>query len=312
MLSTRLGSVVTTAWLALGPFGAGAPAEPPAVPQAHFNDYAGFVGREVALRLDSRLRECERETGAQIVVAVFAKLPEPSMEAFTLRTAKAWSVGRQGHDDGVVFFVFVQDRKHRIEVGRGLRQKLPDRLARQILDELVAPQFRAGRPDAGLDAGVEALIGAVGGRRRSMLDRSTVAAAASAASEGSSWFWALLGLGAPAVIAAVTLVLLRSRTPAAVASPGGGATLGPAGTWDSRDFATLRAAANPPRPKRSGVAHALGGIDVADTFETLSNYGKEPETTAYTSDSSSFGGDSSSSFSSGGGSFDGGGSSGSW
>lgn len=155
MLGARLGSVVAVSWLSFA--APAAQAELPAAPAAHFNDYAGFVARDVAARLDSRLSECERETGAQIVVAVFPKLPEQPMEAFTLRTANAWAVGREGHDDGLVLFVFVQDRKHRIEVGRGLRQKLPDRLARQILDELVTPQFRAGRPDAGLDAGVEAL-----------------------------------------------------------------------------------------------------------------------------------------------------------
>jgi len=89
----------------------------PPPPARYFNDYAGVVSAADADRLNDKLRRFDEETSTQIVVAVFPKLPSPSLEDFTFRTAESWPVGRKSLHNGAVFFVFVQDRKMRIEVG---------------------------------------------------------------------------------------------------------------------------------------------------------------------------------------------------
>jgi uncharacterized protein len=86
------------------------------------------------------------------------------MEEFTLATANAWGVGRKGKDNGVVLFVFVENRLLRLEVGRGLEQTLSNALAKRILDEAITPHFRAGDMAGGLEAGVEAVIAVLAGR----------------------------------------------------------------------------------------------------------------------------------------------------
>ncbi len=137
------------------------PLPPP--PQAHFNDYAGLVSPDEAQRLEAKLADFERQTSTQIVVAVFRRLPSPSLEDFTVRTAQSWRVGGQAHDNGAVLFVFVDDRKLRIETGYGLEGALPDQLAGRILDEQVRPRFRAGDWAGGLEAGVDAMMAATRG-----------------------------------------------------------------------------------------------------------------------------------------------------
>ena len=74
----------------------------------------------------------------------------------------ARSAARQ-HDNGGVLFVFVNDRKMRIETGYGLEGALPDALAGRILDEQVRPRFRAGDWAGGLEAGIDGIIAATRG-----------------------------------------------------------------------------------------------------------------------------------------------------
>ena len=135
----------------------------PPPPEAYFNDYAGLVSASDAQRLDVKLRRFAEETSTQVVVAVYPSLPSPSLEDFTVRAAQEWRVGRQDWDNGAVFFVFVGDRKMRIETGYGLEGALPDQLAARILDEQVRPRFRAGDWVGGLEAGIDGILAATRG-----------------------------------------------------------------------------------------------------------------------------------------------------
>jgi uncharacterized protein len=137
--------------------------ELPPAPKAWFNDYAGVVDGAEARRLDQKLKQLDRETSTQVVVAVFPRLPSPSLEDFTARTAEAWRVGRKGLDNGAIFFVFVEDKKMRIEVGYGLEGALPDALAGRILNDQVVPRLRQGDWAGALEAGVDGIVAAVEG-----------------------------------------------------------------------------------------------------------------------------------------------------
>jgi uncharacterized protein len=135
----------------------------PPAPARYLNDYAGVVSPADARRLEDKLRRFDDETSSQIVVAVFSELPSPSLEDFTARTAESWKVGRKELDNGAVLFVFVNDRKIRLEVGYGLEGALPDITARRIIEEEIAPRFREGRFGDGLAAGVDAIMAATRG-----------------------------------------------------------------------------------------------------------------------------------------------------
>jgi uncharacterized protein len=121
------------------------------------------VPKDVAERLDAKLRAFDEQTSSQIVVAVFPELPSPSLEDFTIRTAESWRVGRKKLDNGVVLFVFVKDRKTRIEVGYGLEGALPDATANQIIRDVMLPHFRQGDYAGGLEAAIDAIMAATRG-----------------------------------------------------------------------------------------------------------------------------------------------------
>jgi len=121
------------------------------------------VPGDAAERLEAKLREFDEQTSSQIVVAVFPELPSPSLEDFTVRTAQSWQVGRKKLSNGVVLFVFVKDRKMRMEVGYGLEGALPDAVANQIVRDVMAPRFRTGDYAGGLEAAVDAITAATRG-----------------------------------------------------------------------------------------------------------------------------------------------------
>lgn len=136
----------------------------PPKPAAYFNDYAAVVDAATASTLDERLRQFERDTSNQIVVAVFRKMGSDSSVAdYTVRVAQSWNVGQEKKDNGAVLFVFVEDRKMFIQVGYGLEGALPDAVCKRIVEEELKPRFRTSDYAGGLTAGVDAMIKATRG-----------------------------------------------------------------------------------------------------------------------------------------------------
>ena len=139
------------------------PRIPPA-PARWATDEAGFLAARTVAALDARLEAYERQTGHQLLVWIGRTLgANEVLEDWAVRTFEAWKVGRKGIDDGLVLFIFAEDRKIKIEVGYGLEAEVPDAYAFRVIDNILAPGFRAGRPDEAVDQAVTALIGYIGG-----------------------------------------------------------------------------------------------------------------------------------------------------
>jgi uncharacterized protein len=150
-------------------------------------------------RLNATLEEFDRTTSNQVVVAIFPELPSPSLEDFTIHTAQAWRAGRPKLSNGVVLFVFVKDRKVRIEVGYGLEGALPDVTARRIIEEQIVPRFRAGDYAGGVEAAVDAIMAAT---------RVEYKPAAAPGAGGSAWPLLLFAL-----VIVIVFVWNASRDP---------------------------------------------------------------------------------------------------
>ncbi|HEX3421735.1 MAG TPA: TPM domain-containing protein [Candidatus Udaeobacter sp.] len=134
----------------------------PPKPDRYFNDYAGVVSKEAAYRFNEQLAQFERDSSDQVVVAIFPKMQSDSDVAdYTQRVAQAWGVGQKDRRNGVVLFVFTQDRKMFIQVGYGLEGALPDATAFDITERHIKPLFRAGNYEAGLATGIDLICKAI-------------------------------------------------------------------------------------------------------------------------------------------------------
>jgi uncharacterized membrane protein YgcG len=65
-------------------------------------------------------RAFEGKTGAQMAVLIVPTTQPEPVEAYAIRVADAWKIGRKGRDDGVLLLVAKNDRRLRMEVGYGL------------------------------------------------------------------------------------------------------------------------------------------------------------------------------------------------
>jgi uncharacterized protein len=136
----------------------------PPKPDRYFNDYAGVVSKDAAHRFNEQLAQFERETSDQVVVAVFPKMQSDSDVAdYTQRVAQAWGVGQKERRNGVVLFVFTNDRQMFIQVGYGLEGALPDITAFDIAEYHIKPYFRVGDYEGGLATGIDLICKAIRG-----------------------------------------------------------------------------------------------------------------------------------------------------
>ena len=133
----------------------------PPVPSQYFDDYAGVIAPRSVAYFNDLLARFERETSNQIVVAIYANLdPETTLEQFARDAFRAWKLGQAGRDNGVLVLVFVDDRKVRIQTGLGLVNVLPDTLCSEIITQDMAPSFRKGDYNGGLEAALNSIMNA--------------------------------------------------------------------------------------------------------------------------------------------------------
>jgi uncharacterized protein len=102
-----------------------------------------------------------------VVVAIYSKMQsDSSVQDYTVRIAQAWKVGQKEKRNGAILFVFVSDRQMYLQVGYGLEGAIPDATAKDITEFVIKPEFKNGNYDAGLRAGVNAILQAARGEYR--------------------------------------------------------------------------------------------------------------------------------------------------
>lgn len=126
--------------------------------RGHVNDYAGLLSPAAVQHLERRLAEFEQQDSTQIVVLTIPTLSGEDIETYSIRVAEAWKIGQKGLDNGAILLVAAQERKIRIEVGRGLEGKLTDLVAGRIIRNDLAPRFKSGDFDGGITSGVAAIM----------------------------------------------------------------------------------------------------------------------------------------------------------
>jgi uncharacterized protein len=126
-------------------------------------DLTGLLSGSAVNRIEGELAAFEARKGSQIAVLIVPTTSPEDIEQYGIRVADQWKLGRKGVDDGAILLIAKDDRRVRIEVGYGLEGALPDAVANRIIDETIAPHFKLGDYDRGVEAGVEQMIAVVNG-----------------------------------------------------------------------------------------------------------------------------------------------------
>ena len=114
-----------------------------------------------AQALTAKLAAWEQQTGSQLAVLIVPTTKPEPIEAYSIRVADAWKIGRKGQDNGALLVVAKDDKKLRIEVGYGFEGVLTDATSRRIIAETIAPFLRQNQFAQGINAGVDQIIAVV-------------------------------------------------------------------------------------------------------------------------------------------------------
>jgi len=157
----RIGSVGATLLLLFAALASADVAVPPY--SARVIDLTGTLSGRAVANIETKLTDLETQKGSQIAVLIVPTTQPEEIEQYGIRVADAWKAGRKNIDDGAILLVAKNDRRVRIEVGRGLEGALPDAIANRIIDENITPRFKAADFDGGIEAGVDKMIAVVDG-----------------------------------------------------------------------------------------------------------------------------------------------------
>jgi len=147
-------AALAAAWLAcLAPAVALAAVDVPTL-AAHVTDRTGTLAAADIARLEQRLVALEQRKGSQVAILLVATTQPETIEGYALEVAEKTRLGRAEPDDGLLLLVAKDDRKARLEVGRGLEGAIPDAIASRIIREYLAPKFREDDYAGGLEDAV--------------------------------------------------------------------------------------------------------------------------------------------------------------
>jgi uncharacterized protein len=116
-------------------------------------DQARFLSEPGNQAIASALQNLLQKQGIQFQVLIINQLKDESLEGYSIKVVDEWKIGKKGDDRAALFLIVADDRKMRIEVGRGLEGSLTDLKSRRILQEVRA-LFKKGDNDNGVALGL--------------------------------------------------------------------------------------------------------------------------------------------------------------
>lgn len=120
-------------------------------------DQANILSPEEEAQLSQKLEALKAQSNREFAVATISDLQGYDIADYGYQLGRAWGVGNEDTDDGILLIIAPNERKMRIEVGYGLEGIITDGLSGQIIRQDITPEFKAGNMFAGINAGVDAI-----------------------------------------------------------------------------------------------------------------------------------------------------------
>jgi len=120
-------------------------------------DEAGLLTGDDRRALEADLGALEAKSTDQLVVYTTRSLQGYPIEDFGYQLGRAWAIGQKDKNNGVLLIVAPNERKVRIEVGRGLEPLLTDAMSNIIINGAILPRFRSGDYAGGIKEGVKGI-----------------------------------------------------------------------------------------------------------------------------------------------------------
>jgi len=121
-------------------------------------DQSGIIDSEAQSRLEAWILELKQKTSAEVAVVTVDSTEPLPIEEYAVNLFQRFGIGQKGKDNGVLLLVAYKDRDMRIEVGYGLEGAITDAQSSQIINAIMAPEFKEGHFSDGIEKGTAAIV----------------------------------------------------------------------------------------------------------------------------------------------------------
>ena len=126
-------------------------------------DEANLLSPAVKKDIDGILKKEENRTSNQIVVVILNSLNGYTIEDYSYQLGRFWKIGQKDKNNGVLLVVSMEEKKIRIEVGYGLEGALTDKIAHEIINYTIKPNFKANQYELGILKAINEIIATIKG-----------------------------------------------------------------------------------------------------------------------------------------------------
>lgn len=127
-------------------------------------DQSGILSAEEKAKLNEKLIRFSDSTSTEIEVVIIPSTNGEDVNFVAWQFGEKWKIGQKDLDNGIVLLVATEDRTMSIQQGRNVEKYLTASVAGQIIDYIIAPNFKQGRWYDGIDRGTTALMETVQGK----------------------------------------------------------------------------------------------------------------------------------------------------
>ena len=121
-------------------------------------DQTGTLTAGQIQQLADKIAASRKEKSYQIGILILPTLGNDEyLEGYSLKVARGWGIGEKDTSNGALLLIVKDDRKLRIEVGRGLEGDLTDVRANRIIRNVITPKFKEGKYFEGISDGVNSI-----------------------------------------------------------------------------------------------------------------------------------------------------------
>lgn len=121
-------------------------------------DQTNTLTKDQLASLSSQITASRAEKSYELGILIIPTLGNSEdIDGYSIKVAREWGIGEKDKDNGVLLLIVKEDRKLRIEVGRGLEGSLTDLRSSQIRRNVITPKFQKNDYYQGISDGINSI-----------------------------------------------------------------------------------------------------------------------------------------------------------
>lgn len=127
-------------------------------------DFTLTLNQEETSALEHKLKAYADSTSSQIAIVVVKNIGDYEMNQYATELAMKWGIGQKGKNNGMLVLWATGPRKIFIATGYGMEEKVPDAIAKRIVNQIIIPNFKLGQYYQGLNLATDEIIARMSGQ----------------------------------------------------------------------------------------------------------------------------------------------------